>query len=190
VSRAKLLALDQRLEQPPPHDLEAFLGARRPPRCLHATDGIMYSAECFPPTLTANLLVACLRMGRAAGVGGRQADNEQTAFGEFCRLGQRLRESEMRLEAARRQVGTIVELSRIRHPFVDQDQTRAVVFHQRAQHVARAGGLLVVRSHVIAMVRLFLSVMWSHRWQQAAWLYRRDVVSDRGGALAQRPARL
>ena len=25
---------------------------------------------------------------------------------------------------------------------------------------------------------------------EAAWLYRRDVVSDRGGALAQRPARL
>jgi hypothetical protein len=26
--------------------------------------------------------------------------------------------------------------------------------------------------------------------QQAAWLYRRNVVSDRGGALAERPARL
>ena len=58
--------------------------------------------ERLAPALPANLLVACLRMGRAAGLGGGKADDEQTAFGELCRLGQRLREGEMRLEAAGR----------------------------------------------------------------------------------------
>jgi hypothetical protein len=39
----------------------------------------MYSAERFSPTLAANLLITCLRMGRIAGVRGGQADDEQTA---------------------------------------------------------------------------------------------------------------
>src|SRR5262249_52168107 len=87
VTRHELLALDKRLEQPPPDDFEAFFGAGRPPGRLYAPDGIVYPAERLAPALAADFLVACLRMGRAAGVGGGQADNEQTAFGKFCRLG-------------------------------------------------------------------------------------------------------
>ena len=64
---------------------------------------------------------------------------------QLRRLGQRLGEGELRLEAAGRQVALVVQLARIGHPLVDQDQARAVVVEQLAQHVAGAGRLLVVR---------------------------------------------
>ena len=63
---------------------------------------------------------------------------------ELGRLGQRLGEGELGLEAARRQVALVVELARVGHPLVDQDQARPVLVEQLAQHVAGARRLLVV----------------------------------------------
>ena len=62
----------------------------------------------------------------------------------FADFRQRLREGEMRLETARRQIGLFVELAGIGDPFVDQDQARPVLVHQLAQDVAGAGRLFVV----------------------------------------------
>ena len=62
----------------------------------------------------------------------------------LCRLGERLDEREVSLEAPSRQVALIVKLSRVGHPLVDQNQAWSVRVHQLAQHVARAGGPLVV----------------------------------------------
>ncbi len=51
----------------------------------------------------------------------------------------------MGLEASARKIGRVVKLSRVRHPLINQDQTRAVLLHQLPEHVAWAGRLLVVR---------------------------------------------
>ena len=83
-------------------------------------------------------------MGRARRVRGRQADHQQAVLRQLGRFGQRLGEGELGLEAARRQVALVVELARVGHPFVDQDQARPVLVEQLAQHVAGAGRLLVV----------------------------------------------
>src|SRR5262249_25532661 len=133
-----------------------FLGARRPPGRLNASYGVLNSAKRLTPALSANLLIACLRMGRAAGVGCRQADHKQTAFGELRRFSQRLSESEMRLEAAGGRVGAAVELAGVRPPLVDQNETGAVIVHQPAQHVAGARGLLVIRTDALKRLLGFL----------------------------------
>ena len=73
-----------------------------------------------------------------------QADHEQAVLRQLGRLGQRLGEGELRLEAAGGQVALVVELARVGHPLVDQDQARPVLVEQLAQHVAGAGRLLVV----------------------------------------------
>ena len=82
--------------------------------------------------------------GEPDGVRGRQADHQQAVLRQLRRLGQRLGEGELRLEAAGGQVALVVELARVGHPLVDQDQARAVLVEQLAQHIAGAGRLLVV----------------------------------------------
>ena len=136
--------IGQRLEQPPPHDLESLLGARRPPRGLDPADHVAQPIERLAPALAAHLDVVGLGVRRARGVRGRQADHEQAVLHQLRRLGQHLGEGELRLEAARRQVALVVELARVGHPLVDQDQARPVLVEQLAQHVAGAGRLLVV----------------------------------------------
>ena len=67
-----------------------------------------------------------------------------SCFASLRRLGQRLGEGELGLEAAGRQVALVVELARVGDPLVDQDQARPVLVEQLAQHVAGARRLLVV----------------------------------------------
>ena len=59
-------------------------------------------------------------------------------FAELGRLGQRLGEGEMGLEAASRQIALVVKLARIGDPLVDQDQARPVVV--RSARAARRRG--------------------------------------------------
>ena len=134
----------ERLEQPPPHDLEAFLGRRRPPRRLHPPDHVAQPVQRLAPADAADLHVVGLRVRRARRVRGGQRDHQQAVARELGRLGQRLGEGELRLEAAGRQVALVVELARVGHPLVDQDQARPVLLEQLAQHVAGVRGLLVV----------------------------------------------
>ena len=96
------------------------------------------------PRLAAHFHIIGLRVRRASGVRCRKADHQQAVLRELRRFGQYLGEGELRLEAACRQIALVVELPRIGHPFVDQDQARSILDEQLAQHIAGAGRLLVV----------------------------------------------
>ena len=80
VAVLELRRIGQRLEQPPPHDLETLLGARRPPRGLDAAHHIAQPIERLAPALAADLHVIGLGVRRARGVRGRQADHEQAVL--------------------------------------------------------------------------------------------------------------
>ena len=86
VARDELGLFDQRLEQPPPDDLEAFLGAGRRPRRLHPPDDVAQPRQRRPAARAAHLLVVGLRVRRGRRIGGGQADDQQTMLGEFRRL--------------------------------------------------------------------------------------------------------
>ena len=125
----------QRLEQPPPHDLEAFLGARGPPGRLDPRHHVAQPVEGLAPAQAPHLRIVRLAMGRAGaggGVGGRQRDHQQAVLRHLHRLGERLGEGELGLEAARGQVAAVVELARVGHPLVDQHQARPMPFEQGA----------------------------------------------------------
>jgi hypothetical protein len=66
VAGDELLFLDERLEQPPADDLEALLGAGRPPRGLDAPDGVAQPVQRRAPALAADLDVVGHRVRRAA----------------------------------------------------------------------------------------------------------------------------
>ena len=83
-------------------------------------------------------------MRRAGRIRRRQADHEQATRGELGRFGERLREGELRLESAGRQVALVVQLPHVGHPLVDQDQTGAVVVEERPQRITGVGGVGVV----------------------------------------------
>ena len=99
------------------------------------------SSPRWPPTLH----FVGLRVRRTGGVRRRQADHQQAVAGRLHRFGQRLRERELRLEAARRQVAPTVELARVGDPLVDQDQARPVLDEKLPQDVAGAGRYLPPR---------------------------------------------
>ena len=65
VAVLELRRIGQRLEQPPPHDLEALLGAGRTPRRLDAADHIAQPIERLAPALAADLDIIGLGVGRA-----------------------------------------------------------------------------------------------------------------------------
>ena len=134
----------ERLEQPPPDDLEPFLGAGRPPRRFDAPDDVAQPVDRLAAALAAHFDVVGLRVRRTGGVGRRQADHQQAIAGRLHRFGQRLREGELRLEAPGRQVALIVQLARVGDPLVDQDQARPVLDEKLLQHVAGARRALVV----------------------------------------------
>ena len=138
------LRVGERLEQSPADDLEAFLGAGRPPRRLDAPDDVAQPVERLAPALAADLDVVGARVRRVGVIRRRETDDQQAIAGELDGFGERLGEGELRLEAAGRQVALIVELPRVGDPLVDQDQTRPVVDQQLPQGVARAGGAFVV----------------------------------------------
>src|SRR5690606_35053948 len=122
---------------------EAYLGAGRPPRRLHAADDVLETLERLAPPRAADLDVVGVGV-RRGGVGGGQADDEQAALGELGRLGERQREAELRLEAAAGEAALLVELAGVGDPLVDQDEAGAVVVEERAERVAGVGGVLVV----------------------------------------------
>jgi hypothetical protein len=138
----------KRLEQAPAHDLEAFFGTRWSPRRFDTPDDVAQAVQRLAAARAADFHVVGLSVWRrAGGIRSRQADHQQAVLRQLGRFGQHLREGELRLEAAGRQVALVVELARIGHPFVDQDQAGAVVVEQLAQHVAGAGRVLVVGLH-------------------------------------------
>src|SRR5687767_7482366 len=53
----------ERLEQPPPNDLESFLGSRRSPRRLHAPDHVAQPLKRLAPADAAHFRIVGLRVG-------------------------------------------------------------------------------------------------------------------------------
>ena len=147
IARPELLRCAERLEQPPAHDLKALLSSSGPPGGLDAPHDVAQPLQGSAAPLATHLHVVRPGVGRAGGVRGGQADHQQALLGHSGRLGERLGEGEVGLKATAGQVTGIVELAGIGHPLVDQDQAGAVLVHQLAQHVARAGGPLVVGAH-------------------------------------------
>src|SRR5688500_14974657 len=76
IAVLELSRICQRLEQPPPHDLETFLGAGWSPRGFHPPHDVAKPIKRLAPTLTANLDIISLRVRRAPRVRGRQADHQ------------------------------------------------------------------------------------------------------------------
>src|SRR5690606_16086595 len=74
VAVDELLRIDHRLEEAPPHDLEALLGRGRPPRRLDAADHVPQPRERLPATLAADLDVVHRRSAGVGGVRSGEAD--------------------------------------------------------------------------------------------------------------------
>ena len=144
VAVLELRRVRERLEQPAAHDLEALFGARRAPGRFDAADHVAQTVQRFAAALAADFDIVGAGMRRSGGVGGRQADHQQTVAGQFGRLGQGLGKAELGLEAAGGQIALVVKLARIGDPFIDEDQAGAVFLEQLAQRVAGTGGLVVV----------------------------------------------
>ena len=136
----------ERFEQPPPHDLEAFLGACRPPRGFDPGDDIAQPFQRLAPAQAAHFGIVRLGVRRtlAGRVGRRQGHYQQTVFRGLHGFRERLGECELGLEAAGWQIALVVQLARVGDPFIDQNEARAVGLQQFAQRVARIGGVLVV----------------------------------------------
>ena len=140
----ELRGVRERLEEPPPHDLEAFLGARRPPGRLDASDDVAQAIERLAPALSTDLDIIGPGVRRPGRIGGRQADHEQTVVSELRGFRQRLGKAELGLEAAGGKVALVVQLAGVGHPLVDEDQAGAVFVEELAQRIARIRRLLVV----------------------------------------------
>ena len=144
IAIPELSLFEERLEQPPPHNLKPLFCACRSPRGLHASNHVPKPVQCFAPTLTANLHIIRQCMWRSRRIRCRQADHQHAVIHILRRLGERLGKGKLRLEVPRWQVALVVELAGIRHPLVDQDQAWSVLFEQFAQRIAGIRGLLVV----------------------------------------------
>ena len=167
----ELRGVRERLEQPSPHDLEAFLGARRPPGRLDSPDHVSQPIERLASALSADLDVIGLGVGRAGRIRGGQADHEQAVIGELGGFGQHLRKAELGLEAAGRKVALVVQLAGVGDPLVDEDQAGTEFLEELAQHIT--GG-------------------WSHsrhRRQRARTLPCRPVATPARPTAFARPCR-
>ena len=71
-------------------------------------------------------------MRRPRHVGGWKADHEEAVAGQLGRFGQRLGKREVRLEAASGQVRRVMQLPRVGHPFIHENEAGTVLVHQGA----------------------------------------------------------
>ena len=141
----ELRRVRERLEEPSPHDFEAFLGTCRPPGRLDASDDVPQAIERLAPALPTDLDIIGPGMGRPGRIGGRQADHEQAVVGELGGFRQRLGKAELGLEAAGGKVALVVQLASVGHPLVNEDLAGAVFVEEFAQCIARVCRVLVVR---------------------------------------------
>ena len=144
VAILELRRVGDRLEEPPPHDLEPLLGACRRheestrPTTLRSRSSA--SRPRWPPTSTLSAWVCGEPPVSEAG----RLITRQAVLCELGRLGQHLGKGELRLESTRGQVALVVELARVGHPLVDQDQAGPILLEKLTQRIPRAGRLLVV----------------------------------------------
>src|SRR5262249_33229057 len=180
-------------KEAPANNLEAFLGASRAPGGLDAPHGIPQPIERDSASLAAHLDIVCLRVRRSTCVGRGQTDNQEAAVSQLCRFCQRLREREVVLEAARRQIAGVVKLPGVGDPLIDQYKARTVLVEQLTELVAGAGRPLVVRLNLrecflaAELPRKLAPQRSNHR---AVCLRdgipRRDLVADKHDTLRRR----
>jgi len=138
----------QRLEQPPPYNLEALFGGGGPPRGFQPSHHVPQPVQRLPAPDAAHLDIVRLRMGRARRVRGGQGNHKQAVTREFGRFRKDLGKAELGLEPARRQVALVVQLPRVGDPLVYEDQARAVFGKQGAEHIPGTGRLLIIGFHL------------------------------------------
>ena len=111
----------------------------------------------------------------------------------LCGFSERLCESELSLESSCWQVRGAMQLTRIGYPFIDQDQGWAVFLEQFAQHITRAGGLLIIGLYaseclLAAQLPCQLAPQCAHHGAIGLRnrIARRNLVSDQDNALCLR----
>ena len=85
-------------------------------------------------------------MGRTAEIRCRQADHQKRVACRLGGLGKGLGKGEMRFKTSARKIALVVELTRIRHPFIDQNQAGTVFVEKNTQHISGAGGFFIIRT--------------------------------------------
>ena len=133
-----------RFEQAAAHDLKTFFGAGRAPYRRHAAYGAAQSVQRRSAPHPAHLDVVRLGVGRTSRVRRREGYDKQATVREFGGFRKRLRKRELGFEIAAGQVVLVVELARIRDPFVDQHDAWAVCVEQFAEPIPGIGGVFVV----------------------------------------------
>ena len=98
IAVLELRRIGQRLEEAPPHDLEAFLGTGRPPRRFHPAHHVAQPVERLPTALATHLHIVGLGVRRSGSIRGRQADHQQAVLRQLGRFGEHLSEGELRFE--------------------------------------------------------------------------------------------
>ncbi len=122
IPRDKEGGIGDVLEESPPHNLKALFGIGRSPGGFYATKDVFESHSCFAPAFAARL-----------GIGGGNSGNHLRLGSRFGRLGQRLGKAQVDIKRAARQAGDVVELARVDHPLVDEDETGSCRCEEFAQ---------------------------------------------------------
>ncbi len=99
------------LEEPPPHNLEALFRVGWSPGRFQASEDVLQAQRSLASAFATRL-----------GIGGRDGGDYQSLWGGFGGFGQGLGKAQIGIERATGQAGDIVQLARIDHPFIDQDQ--------------------------------------------------------------------
>ena len=145
IALGECLLLRDRLEEPPSHDLVAFLRVGRAPLRCDPLEYVPQACHRFASATAADLLIAhpFRRRHPVTGRRGGNADHQQRTRNRLHLLAQRLGKGELGLEITTRQPPVIHELPRIRDPFIDQDQTGCRITDDTPQSIAGIGRRLV-----------------------------------------------
>ena len=144
ITVLELCRVDHQFKQTAAHYLEALFGAGGAPRGLDAADDVAQTIEGLPPAYATDFHIVGLCVRRARRVRSRQADHKKRILGALGEFRERLRKGELRFEAAGGEIGGVMKLARVGHPFVDENKARPVSVHKLPQRVAGAGRLFII----------------------------------------------
>ena len=136
ISLNKQFRVSGSLKQPPPHNFEALFGTGRTPRRLDPPDRILEPIDRFFAAIAANLDIRRW-----------DAHHQQRVFGVFGRLAQGLGKGKLGLKTAPRDVALLMELSRVRHPLINQNQAGGESVKQQFERIAGVGGGFIGMTH-------------------------------------------
>ena len=183
IARGKERRLRDRLEEPPPHDLESFFRVSRSPWRLDAPKDILKAHSRFPATFAAGL-----------GIRGWNGGDDEGLWRGFGRLCQRLSKAQIGIKGTTWQTGDAVQLARIDYPFVDKDEAWSGGGKEFAQHFGAWADALTVRfsdKREAISTKQLPGQFTPQRIDDAAiwfsaWLARGKFVANENGPLCQR----